>query len=91
MFMKTRNIKKLIVGLAFIAVAAIAAWNVSENSNKYGLSDVSLANVEALARNEVEERIYQTMGYCRYGIMNMQFICVARHTAEPCRHDDCPE
>ena len=47
--MKTRNIKKLIVGLAFIAVAAIAAWNVSINSNKYGLSDISLANVEALA------------------------------------------
>ena len=48
--MKTRNIKKLIVGLAFIAVAAIAAWNVSVSSNEYGLSDVSLANVEALAR-----------------------------------------
>ena len=50
--MKTKNIKKLIIGLAFIAVAAIAAWNVSENSNKYGLSDLSLANVEALANRE---------------------------------------
>ena len=55
MFKNLNNIKKLIVGFAFIAVAAIAAWNVSVNSNKYGLSDVSLANVEALARSEADD------------------------------------
>ena len=58
--MKTRNIKKLIVGLAFIAVAAIAAWNVSINSNENGLSDVSLANVEALAREPDVLQCYDT-------------------------------
>ena len=43
--------KKIFLGsIAVIAIAAISAWNVNVNSN--GLSDVSLANYEALAGNE---------------------------------------
>ena len=40
--------KKIFYGIAVCVVAAMAAWNVNMNSNE-GLSDVSLANVEALA------------------------------------------
>ena len=42
------NKKNLLVALSLIV--AIAAWNVSFNSN--GLSDISLANYEVLADDE---------------------------------------
>jgi Tfp pilus assembly protein FimT len=45
--------KKKIFGLiAVLAIAAVAAWNVSVNfsSQKNELSDISMANVEALAQ-----------------------------------------
>ena len=41
--------KKLIGFLAILTIAAIAAFNVNVNSKETGLSDISLANAEALA------------------------------------------
>lgn len=44
---------KKIIGIALIAVAAITAgWNFSQNQKEVELSDLALANVEALAQNE---------------------------------------
>ena len=85
--MKTRNIKKLIVGLAFIAVAAIAAWNVSVSSNEYGLSDVSLANVEALARRE-SDGYYKALAQRPNGE-----YCCAPYVSDTCskHHDWLPD
>ena len=48
------NKKILYFGTAFV-ITALAAINVNVNSQKRGLSDPSLANVEALARNEINE------------------------------------
>jgi hypothetical protein len=42
--------KYIISGIAVLAIAAVAAWNVNFNSQKNELSDVQLANVEALAQ-----------------------------------------
>ncbi|GHT65362.1 hypothetical protein AGMMS50239_24960 [Bacteroidia bacterium] len=44
--------KKIFGGIAVLAIAAVAAWNVNLNSQKSDLSDVFLANVEALAQGE---------------------------------------
>jgi hypothetical protein len=47
--------KKVFCGIAaYVIIAAVAAWNVSVNfsSQKNELSDISLANVVALADNE---------------------------------------
>jgi hypothetical protein len=44
--------KKILGGIAVLAVAAVAAVNVNFNSQKSGLSDVLLSNVEALANDE---------------------------------------
>ena len=42
--------KKILGGLAVLAIAAIAAWNVNFGSKTEGMmSDVKLANVQALA------------------------------------------
>jgi len=41
--------KKIILGFAILAIAAVAAWNVNYGSKMKGMSDLSLANVEALA------------------------------------------
>jgi hypothetical protein len=50
---KLKNMKKKIIGgIAVLAIAAAAAWNVNLSSNGNDLSDVSLANVEALAECE---------------------------------------
>jgi hypothetical protein len=45
--------KKIVYGISVLAIAAVAAWNVGLSSQKNdGLSDVMLANVEALADGE---------------------------------------
>ena len=46
--------KKIIGGIAVLAIAAVAAWNVGVNLNsqKNELPDVMLVNVEALASGE---------------------------------------
>ena len=46
--------KKIFGGIAVLAIAAVAAWNVGVNLNsqKSGLSDVLLANIEALGQSE---------------------------------------
>ncbi|GHT71950.1 hypothetical protein AGMMS50239_41270 [Bacteroidia bacterium] len=41
--------KKIFGGIAVLAIAAVAAWNVNLSSQSSDMSDVSLANVEALA------------------------------------------
>ena len=46
-------LKKLFYGVAVLIIAAVAAFNVNLNSNGDGLSDISLANVEALADFEL--------------------------------------
>ena len=56
--------KKFICGFAVIAIAATAAWNVNFNSQTKGMTDVMLANVEALADNEGD--FLDCIYYCVY-------------------------
>ncbi len=44
--------KKIILSVAVVATAAIAGWNYQQNQNKVEMSDLALANVEALAQGE---------------------------------------
>ena len=44
--------KKIILSVAVVATAAIAGWNYQQNQNKVEMSDLALANVEALAQSE---------------------------------------
>ena len=45
--------KKKIFGVALIAAMAVAAgWNFNQSKNEVNLTDLTLANVEALARWE---------------------------------------
>jgi len=41
--------KNIFVGVAVIAIAAVAAWNMNISSKPNGMSNVKLANIEALA------------------------------------------
>ena len=65
--------KKFLYGFAVLAIAAVAAVNVTLSSNKYGLSDVSLANVEALAKSEGDDD---------FGMYNIDedLCCIYGHT-----------
>jgi len=46
------NKNKIFGSIAVLAIAAMIAFNVSIYSQEKGLSDITLANVEALAQNE---------------------------------------
>lgn len=41
--------KYIFGGIAVLAIATVAAWNMNLNSQSNNLSEISLANVEALA------------------------------------------
>jgi hypothetical protein len=65
--------KKILGGIAILAIAAVAAFNVGFNSQSDGLSDVYLANVEALAQesgstkdcwNNISAAVAQQVLYC---------------------------
>ncbi len=47
---------KLIIGFVAIAVVAIAGWNINKSQDKAVLSELALANVEALANGESGEK-----------------------------------
>ena len=49
--------KKIIGGIAIVAIALTMALNVSLNAKNNSLSDLALANVEALARPESGEEL----------------------------------
>jgi len=42
--------KKIFICLAIMAITAVTAWNVNFSSQANEMSDVALANVEALAK-----------------------------------------
>lgn len=78
--------KKKISGVIIIvAVAAATIWNFNQSKNEMTLSELALANVEALAQGESGEVRYQTMGYCTPS--DLTYMCVTRVTAERCRRD----
>ena len=45
--------KKLFGVIAIAAIAAAAGWNFGQNQNEIELSDLTLANTEALAQGEL--------------------------------------
>ena len=51
---KTKMGKKIIGVISFAAIAVAAGWNYQQNKQEVELSDLALENVEALARNEIE-------------------------------------
>ena len=62
--------KKKIFGVALIAAMAVAAgWNFNQSKNETQLSDLALANVEALARGEWGD------GHCDNCLKNFSEIC----------------
>lgn len=50
------NTQKKIVSLFFvIALVAVSCWNVYQSKQQVTFSDLVLENIEALARNEIED------------------------------------
>jgi len=50
--------KKIFICLAIMAITAVTAWNVNFSSQANEMSDVALANVEALASKPKETACY---------------------------------
>lgn len=52
--------KKILGGIAVLAIAVVAAFNVSINTQDSGMSLISLENVEALASGEASSTYYSS-------------------------------
>ncbi|MDH6344306.1 hypothetical protein M2480_002791 [Parabacteroides sp. PFB2-12] len=72
--------KRKFLGIVMIAViAAAAGWNVYQNENKVLLSELGLANIEALARGEGDGAYNEdkvTSNYYENGVLYKQSIVV---------------
>ena len=67
-----KNILKATLVVAFALIAGMNVYNAQQSDV---MSDLALANVEALASGESSTtNRYQTMGYC--APLNMKIICV---------------
>ena len=76
--------KNILEATLVVAFALIAGMNVYNAQQSDVMSDLALANVEALASGESSTtNRYQTMGYC--APLNMNYMCTSRRTAESCR------
>jgi hypothetical protein len=72
-----KHIKYILGSLAVLAIAAVAAWNVNLNSQKNELSDILLANVEALAQESDWLRpCPNTYGTCRIEVGTTLMVIV---------------
>jgi hypothetical protein len=74
--------KKIVYGISVLAIAAVAAWNVNLNSQKNdGLSDVMLANAEALAQEyePVQQPCPKSGGTCAVQIGGTLIIVEKYH------------
>lgn len=50
---KNKNMKKKLIGvIVLVAIAVVATWNYNHSKKEINMSDLALANVEALAINE---------------------------------------
>jgi hypothetical protein len=80
------NKKKIFGFIAVMVIAAVAVWNVNLNSQKSDLSDVNLANIEALAGEDLSELLgfvwnvyYLPTPYC----------CALTKICEPAGNEYC--
>jgi hypothetical protein len=74
---KCKMKKKLFIGIAAVAVAAVAAVNESYALQDNALSALALANVEALAREQEEPRDSVKVG-------NWEYIVICGKTIRVC-------
>ena len=60
--------KIILASMAILAIAAAVAFSVNFNTNNYDLSDITLANVDALAQSEGDDGDgYAPFPVCRCG------------------------
>ena len=78
--MINKLIKKLFAIIAVLAIALTMALKVNLNAKNNNLSDISLANVEALAQSE-----YWEPNWYIYGIVNTYWC---GYTWETCVHEE---
>jgi len=99
---KNKNMKKKVFGgIAILAIAVVAAWNVNLSKHDSGLSGVSLANVEALAQDNGESSP-NTSGSCKWKNIQCPFpsqlgygVCISNGDGVACNcggttHDPLP-
>lgn len=79
--------KRTLATMIVAVVTLFAGYNVYQSQNTVAMSDLALANMEALADSGESSTIqYQTMGTCTmWG--GITYRCTTKYTAERCRLD----
>jgi hypothetical protein len=62
--------KKVFCVAMMAAIVSVSAWNISQSTSETTLSDVGLANVEALAQTGIHQE-----GPCSMCLVNFEKIC----------------
>ena len=75
--------KKILYAVACVALAAVAGWNYQQSQKESELSDLTLANVEALASGEGSE--YGTL----YGNSSGTLYCCCPGSTRTCAATRC--
>ena len=82
--------KKLLFAAAFAAVTLLSGYNYVQNDSEVKLSDLALANVEALASGEGSNKDYQHEGWCTNSFFpKWREFCNSDPAAKVCTNDDC--
>ena len=83
--------KKLFGVITFAAIATVAGWNYNQNKQNVVLSDLALANIEALARWEDpnEARGFEKK-YCKdsYGTVYAARCCRSASSTSICHYNN---
>lgn len=74
--------KKLFGIIAIAAIAAVAGWNFIQSNNEVELSDLALANINALADEE-----WGGGKYCQWDATNK--YCTRKASGPVCLLTDC--
>ena len=81
-----KNIMKLVFASAF---ALVAGYSVYASQKKVEMSDLTMANVEALAQNESGEKYTKSTGQCPDPISYKRWVSCKRGGKEECYPSDC--
>lgn len=77
------DMKKLFGSIAIVAIIAAASWNFNQSKNRVDLSDVTSANVEALASGEDEDNCKWERKKDNFGCVYHE--CVSDGSGDPCK------
>lgn len=81
--------KKIIKSTLAVAALAVAGYGAYTSNESEQMSELALANVEALASGEINGGYTRTTGRCPHPISYKQWVSCSSRGNEDCYPSDC--